>query len=226
VIEFPSVPNPAREDAPPAGTGTGHLASPRLSNGAGVLVLHAWWGLNDAFRAIANELAEEGYTALAPDAYGDGQPATTVEQAEARADAIDLARAEQTLLGAFDHLAEQVQGPIGTVGFSMGSGFGLWLARKRQERLAATVLYYGAGGAAGGTSPVLGHYAAVDEWQPAQEIEELEEELREAGRLVAFHRYDGVSHWFSERDRPEYDVAAAGLAWRRTLDFLHDRLGG
>jgi carboxymethylenebutenolidase len=30
-----------------------------------VLVLHAWWGLNDTMKAFCNRLAESGFTAFA-----------------------------------------------------------------------------------------------------------------------------------------------------------------
>src|SRR2546428_3415726 len=38
------------------GFGKGYLASPEKSR-SGVLVLHAWWGLNDFFKGFANRLA-------------------------------------------------------------------------------------------------------------------------------------------------------------------------
>lgn len=226
MIEFPAVANPAREAAPPPATGRGYLARPAKGNGVGVLVLHAWWGLNDAFRQMCDGLASEGFVALAPDAYGDGLAAGTVEEAEQRSEALDLPRAEQTLLGAADLLAREVSGPVASVGFSMGSGFGLWLARKRPEQLGATVLFYGTGDPGDGQTPVLGHFPAKDEWQPAEEVEALEAQLREAGRLAAFHRYEGVAHWFAEPGRPEFDPAAAETAWQRTLEFLRERLTG
>ena len=226
MIEFPAAANTARDDAPPAGTGTGYLARPGKGNGVGVLVLHSWWGLNDTFRQMCDGLASEGFVALAPDAYGDGQAARTVEQARERSDAMDLVAAEQTLLGAADLLAQEVSGPIASVGFSMGSGFGLWLARKRPEQLGATVLFYGTGDPGDGQTPVLGHYAEHDKWEAPAEVDALESRLREAGRLAAFHRYPGAEHWFAEPDRPEFDPAAAESAWQRTLEFLRERLAG
>ena len=58
-----------------------YLAIPEGGSGAGVLVLHAWWGLNDFIRGLCDRLAGEGFTALAPDVY-HGAIATTIEQAE------------------------------------------------------------------------------------------------------------------------------------------------
>ena len=54
-----------------------YLAVPQRGSGRGVLVLHAWWGLNDFFRDLCDRLAAEGFVALAPDLFG-GKTATTV----------------------------------------------------------------------------------------------------------------------------------------------------
>ena len=39
----------------------GFLAVPPTGVGPGVLVLHAWWGLNDTIKAVSTRLAESGY---------------------------------------------------------------------------------------------------------------------------------------------------------------------
>ena len=44
--------------------------------------------------------------------------------------------------------------------------------------------------------------------------------MRTAGLEPTFHIYPQMAHWFFEEDRPEFDPQAAGLAWRRTLEFL------
>jgi len=60
----------------------------------------------------------------------------------------------------------------------------------------------------------------MDEWEPAREVEKMENNMREAGLNPVFHKYPGTSHWFFEEDRPQFDAEAAGLAWTRTLEFL------
>jgi carboxymethylenebutenolidase len=57
------------------------LALPQSGKGPGVLVLHAWWGLNDFFRGFCNRLAQEGFVALAPDMFS-GTVLHTVQEAE------------------------------------------------------------------------------------------------------------------------------------------------
>ncbi len=58
-----------------------YLASPK-DGGAGILVLHAWWGLKPFFKQVCDQLAERGFVALAPDLY-QGKVATTIPEAEA-----------------------------------------------------------------------------------------------------------------------------------------------
>ncbi len=43
----------------------GFLASPPSGKGQGVLVLHAWWGLNDTVKNFCSRLAGVGFTAYA-----------------------------------------------------------------------------------------------------------------------------------------------------------------
>lgn len=224
MIEFPGVANPARTDAPAPVSEAGYLAEPDIGRGPGVLVLHPWWGLNDTVKQMCEGLAQEGFVALAPDLYRGAGVAVTIDEAQRMADGIDVPRAEQATLGALDRLQGMVDGPVGAVGFSMGVGYALWLTRKRADEVDALVLFYGTGGEAGERARVLGHYAEDDPYEAAEQVAELEQELRAAGRLEAFHRYAGVGHWFCEPDRPEFDAAAAELAWQRTLAFLRDRL--
>src|SRR5690606_2908797 len=47
----------------------GYLAQPASGSGAPVLVLHAWWGLNETISSFCDRLAGEGFLAYAPDLY-------------------------------------------------------------------------------------------------------------------------------------------------------------
>lgn len=72
---------------------------------------------------------------------------------------------------------------------------------------------------------VLGHFAEDDQWESADEVRSLEEELRSAGRQVSFNVYPGAAHWFAEADRPDaYEPEAASLAFDRTVAFLNSQL--
>lgn len=64
----------------------GFLAIPPTDKGPGVLVLHAWWGLNDTIKSFCTRLAESGFVAFAPDLY-HGKVAGTI--ADALGEALD-----------------------------------------------------------------------------------------------------------------------------------------
>ena len=63
------------------GAAPGYLAFPKEGGGPGVLVLHAWWGLNEVFKGVCDRLASAGFVAFAPDLY-HGATASTIEVAK------------------------------------------------------------------------------------------------------------------------------------------------
>lgn len=208
--------------------GTGYLALPSAATGPGVLVLHAWWGLTDHVRGVCDDLAAEGFVALAPDLFA-GTVATEVSVAErllAEADADGLAHLTRSSLQALRDLPTTAEGPVGVLGWSMGGSMALWLAARVPEAIAATAVFYGGQDIdmVDARSAFLGHYAETDPYVDADGLVLLESELHLNGLDVAFHRYPGTRHWFAEPDRPEHDPGAATLAWERTLAFLHRHL--
>jgi carboxymethylenebutenolidase len=208
--------------------GTGYLALPASSEGPGILVLHAWWGLTDHVRAVCDQLAAAGYVALAPDLFA-GRLATEVADAEqqlAAADANELAHLTRSSLQTLRDLPATSSGPVGLLGWSMGASMSLWLAARVPEAIAATVVYYGGQeiDMAAAQSAFLGHYADDDPYVDPDGLVLLESELHLDGLEVEFHRYPDTRHWFAEPDRPEHDAAAADLAWDRTLAFLRHHL--
>jgi carboxymethylenebutenolidase len=57
-------------------------------------------------------------------------------------------------------------------------------------------------------------------------VDALEKALRKAKVTATLHRYE-ADHAFANEKRPEvYTPQAAELAWKRTLAFLHEELGG
>lgn len=229
MIEFPGVANPAREGEQPKITAKGQLFAPHSGVGTGILVLHAWWGLNQTILDYAKRLSSEGFVVLAPDLF-DGEIADTIEGAEAlsqRHEGSDEEQValEQRVLGAANWLVERTGGSIAAIGFSFGAGYALWLGRKMPDKIAAIAVYYGTGGPVDGKAPVLGHFATDDQFEPAENVDDLEKQLTDAGREGTMLRYDGTKHWFAEHDRPEYDAPSAAMAYSRTLHFLNRHLG-
>jgi carboxymethylenebutenolidase len=209
--------------------GRAWLARPESGDGPGVVVLHAWWGLNETIRAYANRLADEGFLAIAPDLYR-GTVVDTIEAAEqavakvAEPDAQALVAAAVARLRADD--GELGRG-IGVVAFSFGCGFALELAAAGSG-VDAVVLHYGTGGEfdwSGTKAAFLGHFAEQDPYEEPRYVEALRRSIEAAGLEVHFETYPGTRHWFAEPDRPEFDPAAAALAWSRTVAFLRENLG-
>ena len=205
----------------------GYLALPPTGKGPGILVLHAWWGLNNTIKAFCTRLAQAGFVVFAPDLY-HGQIADTIAGAEALGTALDNnhLQAKTEILNATSFLNQHLDQPgrgLAVIGFSLGAYYALDLAAAHPENIHSVILFYGTGPAdfSHSQAAYLGHFAGNDEYEPPANVNELEEALRQAGRPVTFHTYPGTGHWFFEPDRPDtYNQAAANLAWERTIAFL------
>jgi carboxymethylenebutenolidase len=205
----------------------GFLAVPPTGKGPGVLVLHAWWGLNDTIKAFCTRLAESGFVAFAPDLY-HGPVADTIANAESLSGALfenpDSAKADIAAATTFlyERIGKADQG-LALIGFSLGAYFALELSVTAPEFIRSVVIFYGTRPGDYGRSKAayLGHFAEKDEFEPQANVDDLEESLRRAGCPATFYRYNGTGHWFFEPDRSQaYNPAAASLAWDRTLAFL------
>lgn len=203
----------------------GFLALPPSGKGRGVLVLHAWWGLNETIRTFCTHLADSGFITFAPDLY-HGQLATTIPEAERLSNTLDAEKARSDIAIAVNFLRERVAphgSELAVIGFSLGAYFALELSNTDPDHIRSVVVFYGTGHEdySDSMAEYLGHFAEADEFEPEANVGNLEELLRTAGRPVTFHQYPGTGHWFFEPDRPQaFNQAAASLAWDRTLAFL------
>ena len=202
----------------------GYLALPEQSNAPGVLVLHAWWGLNQFFRDLCDRLAAEGFVAFAPD-LNEARVAQTIDEAKEIMSSLDGQRKTDVVMAALGFLRarpEVRKEPLALIGFSMGAAWSLVLASERPEEFQKAVLFYGAGEGdfAKIKAEILGHFSDADEWEDIDYVRSMENDLRNAGVKTNFHIYPQLPHWFFENDRPEFNPQAAELAWTRTLEFL------
>ena len=206
---------------------TAALAAPARTPAPAVLLVHEWWGLNDQIKAVAAELANEGYLALAVDLY-DGKVATTSQSARAYTQRLDPAAATETLAAWIDWLEQHPKGTgkVGTVGWCFGGGWSLNASLARP--VDATVVYYGrvnktAAGLAPLASPVLGHFATLDRFINQEMVGGFERAMDAAGKTYEVHWYE-ADHAFANPTGARYDAEDAALAWKRTLAFFDAHL--
>jgi carboxymethylenebutenolidase len=212
----------------------GYLAVPSSGSGPGVIVIQEWWGLTDHIVDLANRFAGEGFVALAPDLYG-GKTTHDSDEAGRLMSELPAEQAAKDLAGAVDFLLENpavTSDKVGAVGYCMGGGFVLMLAAQQGDRIGAAVPFYGVGQGVpdqftGITAPVQGHYAEQDGFYPVAEARKQEQQIRdESGAEVEFFYYPAGHAFHNDQDLlGTYDAESARLAWQRTVDFLHAKLG-
>ena len=156
-----------------------------------------------------------------PDLF-DGGIATTIEDAERQMRAnfeTGGARLRQAIAELVAHPA--VDGKAaGAVGFSYGGFHLLNLLSGASLPLRAVVTYYATHQLPAAHVPVMAHLAADDSYESAEDMDALRTGLAASGPPNIVYAYPGTKHWFAEADRPEFDAAAATLAFERTVGFL------
>ena len=210
--------------------GRGYLAVPDSGSGPGVVVIQEWWGLNDQIKETCDAFARDGFVALAPDLYR-GELTSEPDEAGKMMMALNIERAAKDMVGAIDALGANpavTSKGVGVTGFCMGGGLALWLATLRPDDVAAVVPYYGLIPWPGAQpdysvlqAPVLGHYAANDDFANPDSVRALEAQLHELGKQAEFFIYPDADHAFSNHHRPEvFHPEHATTAWRRTIAFF------
>ncbi len=210
---------------------TAALALPSSTPAPTLLLIHEWWGLNDQIKAVAADLAGQGYIALAVDLY-DGKVAGPGDRENARAymQSVVATEATDTLVSWVDWLKGHAQatGKVGTVGWCFGGGWSLNAGIATP--VDATVVYYGrvnrtAEDLKALKGPVLGHYATQDKWINQEMVSGFEAAMKAAGKTATSHWYE-ADHAFANPTSARYDEADAKLAWERTLAFFTANLQG
>ena len=211
---------------------------PERKDKAGVvIVIHEIFGLSDWIRGVADQLAREGFIAVAPDLIsGHGPGGGGTDSVSSRDDVVKLVRAvtpeEATArlntVRAYAVELPAASGQSATIGFCWGGARSFAYAAE-QPALAAAVVYYGtspeAADLARVKAPVLGNYGGDDARVNAT-IAPAEAEMKKLGKTYEPHVYDGAGHGFlrAQSGPDGANLKATQQAWVRTIAFLRDRL--
>lgn len=194
--------------------------------GPGVLLLHSFWGLTSSVKELADDLADHGYTVLAPDINFGALP-DSEQEALNHLGAANPDRLASLVLSSVGLLYEKsTDGPIGIIGFGMGGSLALWASVRLADLVTAAVSFYGSQQIdfAGSKSNYLIHLAEEDEYITDDEAAFMEATMGLEDLAVEVVRYPGTRHGFSEPDGETFDPETFDDAWKRTLEFLGNRL--
>ena len=180
----------------------------------GVLVVHEWWGHNEYARKRARMLAEQGYTALALDMYGNGKQAhhpddagkfssevaknATLAKARFEA-ALELLKKQKTVDGA----------NIGAIGYCFGGTVVLNMARAGEPLKVVESFHGGLSTAhpaeAGKVQARIASFSGeADPMIPAEQVAAFHEEMKQAGVDSLVVTYPGAKHSFTNPDADQY----------------------
>lgn len=210
----------------------------RSDNAPVVLVIHENRGLNDWARSLADQVAEAGYIAVAPDllsGFNDEYDRTSdFADEDAARDALYTLDPEQVTadleaVALYAKSIEASNGKLATAGFCWGGAQSFELATKSDVADNVFVFY--------GTSPedteayknisapVYGLYGGNDERVNAT-IDRAESTMEELGKSFDIEIYDGAGHAFMRSgEDPSADpsnIAARNAAWEKMKTILKD----
>ena len=200
-----------------------------------VIVIQEIFGLTDWIRGVADQLAKEGFIAIAPDFMSGmgpnkggsaelGEQASTVEIRKLTP--ADVMRILNDVR-AYALTIPAANGKTATVGFCWGGGASSTFALM-QPGLNAAVAYYGGmppdpAAFANARTPILGLYAANDN-RVNSTLELAKTELAKKNVPYEQHFFEGAGHGFLRQQngtaQAPGNAKAAAQAWALTLEFL------
>jgi carboxymethylenebutenolidase len=215
------------------------VVHPERRDKAGVvIVIHEIYGLTDWIRGVADQLAEDGFIAVAPDLLsGRGPGGGGTDSVSSTDDVVKLVRGlspDETVARLDAARAWALSLPaanrrVATIGFCWGGSSSFNYATA-QPGLDAAVVYYGASPAdaarfAAIKAPILGLYGGDDARVNAT-IEPAAVEMKKLGRVYETHIYEGAGHGFlrQQSGRDGANMAATRQAWPATIHFLQKSL--
>ena len=198
-----------------------------------VIVIHEIFGLSEWIRAVADQLAKDGFIGVAPDLIsGKGPGGGNTDSVTSRDELIKLVRAltpDETvarLNAVYDYGVKIPAGnkKIATIGFCWG-GATSFLYATQQPALSAAVVYYGTSPETAALSrikaPVLGLYGENDARVNAT-IDPASSEMKKLGKTYQVEIFKGAGHAFlrAQSGQDGANLKATESAWPQMLAFL------
>lgn len=200
-----------------------------------VIVIQEIFGLTDWIRSVADQLAADGFIAIAPDLLSGHGP--NGGGTEAFADRQEVMRAVRDLkqddvMAGLNAVREYglkqpaASGKSASIGFCWGGGMSFAYAAS-QPGLDAAVVYYGVPPAQDQLknieAPVLGLYGGNDA-RITSTVGPTAAEMKTLGKSYTPHVFDGAGHGFLRAQDAQNgaNLKAAEQAWPATIDFLRE----
>ena len=201
-----------------------------------VLVVHEIFGLSSWVRSVADQLAADGFIAIAPDLLTmknlpDGPDSVVAPPAQAAIRTLDPAWVQRQLdaVAKYGMSLPAAEKKYGIVGFCWGGGVSFAHA-VHSPSLGASVVYYGVSPPTADLSsvraPVLGLYAGEDARVDAT-IPSADSALRTLGRTYSPNVYPGAGHGFlrQQTGMNGANMTATRAAWPATISWFRKYLG-
>ena len=218
--------------AVPGGDMPVYFARPAgVANPPVILVAMEIFGLHEYIKDVTRRLGKLGALAVAPDYYfRKGVDLTKITDIPALLPIVNT-KTDTELFSDLDATAAWAKaqggdtGRLGIMGFCRG-GRTVW-RYSTHGKLKAGVAFYGSLGdppseampvnalasAKEVKEPVLGLYGAEDQGIKVEQVKEMENALKAAGKTAEFHIYPGAPHGFHADYRGTYRKEAAEDAW-------------
>jgi carboxymethylenebutenolidase len=198
-----------------------------------VVVVHEIFGLSTWVRSIADQLAADGFIAIAPDFLTGKIPLSAtdtvgMQDAMAAIRTLNPAVVQRQIDAAASYgMALPAAAPrYGVVGFCWGGGVSFAHA-VHAPALGAAVVYYGtsppAVDLAGVRAPVLGLYGENDARVDAT-IPPADSTMKALGKSYTYQIFPGAGHGFLRAQEQAANRAAAQRAWPMTVQFFRANL--
>jgi carboxymethylenebutenolidase len=208
----------------------------RSSKAPVVLVVHEVYGLSPWVRSVADQLAADGFIAIAPDLLTmknlpDGPDSVVAPLAVAAVRGLDPAWTQKQLdaVAQYGMSLPAAEKKYGIVGFCWGGGVSFAHA-VHSPGLGASVVYYGVSppttDLGSVRAPVLGLYGGNDARVDAT-IPPADSALRALGRTYIYNVYPGAGHGFlrQQTGMDGANLVAARAAWPATIAWFKKYLG-